>query len=107
MFLDILVGYFIRSSVRFAWLLRARNWTRSKAIVTSLSHTGNAYGGDVAEVYYKYYVDGVRYADVYKKAFIWPSSAKDYAKKFARGDEILIRVKPGNPAISIATIASV
>jgi hypothetical protein len=70
----------------------------------SSSYTQHAYGGDIAEVFYKYYVDGVSYADVHKKAFILPSSAKHYAERFAAGDELAIRVKPRNSAVSISCV---
>jgi len=70
----------------------------------SSSHTRGQFGGDVAEIFYKYYVDGMSYADVYRKPFIVESSAKDYAERFAAGNEIKIRVKPGKPSVSIACI---
>jgi hypothetical protein len=103
-FVDIFVGYFIRVAIRSMKVLRARTWPPAKASVMSSNCTQHAYGGDYAEVFYKYYVDGVSYADVHNKAFLLPSSAKFYANQFVPGSEISIRVKPGNPAVSIACI---
>ena len=103
-FVDIFVGYFIRIIIRSIRVLRARTWPGFKASVMSSNYTQHAYGGDIAEVFYKYYVDGLSYADVHKKAFILPSSAKRYAEAFAPGNDVAIRVKPGDPAVSIACV---
>ncbi len=70
----------------------------------SSSHTRGQFGGDVAEVFYKYYVDGISYADVHRKPFVVEALAKDYAEQFVYGNEIKIRVKPGKPSVSIACI---
>jgi hypothetical protein len=50
---------------------------------------------------YQYFVNGENDADVDAKPFFWPGSAKLYVQKFQRGDQLKIRVKPGDPSVSV------
>lgn len=52
-------------------------------------------------VYYQYFVNGENYADVDAKPFLWPGSAELYVRKFRRGDELTVRIKPGDPSVSV------
>jgi hypothetical protein len=46
--------------------------------------------------------DGQKFADGFVKPFIWDFSAKANADQFAKGMSFSVRVKPGQPGVSIA-----
>jgi hypothetical protein len=94
LWIDVLIAYLIRISIRGGKLLRSRSWPVFTAKVMSAATEGNR-----ALIYYQYFVDGESYADVNEKPFLW-GNAKEYARMFERGDELYVRVKPGNPSVS-------
>ena len=101
--LDLILGYCVRMLVRAVKVVSSHGWPESKATVMS-SNTRDTAFGPVAEVYYKYSVNGLSYADVCTKPFISDNSAKYYAQQFPSKSEITIRVNPRNPSTSIACI---
>jgi hypothetical protein len=62
----------------------------------SSSYTQHAYGGDIAEVFYKYYVDGVSYADVHNKAF-WGGAGRQVLTSQTTGQVQLLKPSGDEP----------
>jgi hypothetical protein len=100
-FVDIFVEYLFRVVGRIIKRRGSGTWPVVKATVTRSVCPNAMYGCDVAEVYYTYRVDGELYTGVNEKPFISHSSGEDYLNHFAPGTEIAVRVKPGNPSVSI------
>jgi len=94
--LDILIAFLVRISIRAVNLLRSWTWPVVKATVVS----ARPKDGCLAEIYYRYSLDGESYADVYKKAFC-VVDAGDYTRRFERGDELKVRVKPDDPSVFV------
>jgi hypothetical protein len=99
--LDIIVEYLVRVVMRIVQLLRSRPWPTATATVTSSSYVKAGFGCDIVNVSYKYRVNGESYAGVYKKPLFLGSFYRNYVTRFPSGTELIIRVKPGNPSISI------
>jgi hypothetical protein len=51
---------------------------------------------------FEYAMNGEKYAESFEKPFLVDSSAQVYAEQFPKGAAFKIRVKPGNPSVSIA-----
>jgi hypothetical protein len=95
-FIDVIVIYVVRVLLRATKLLRGWNWPVSAATVMSAVTEGKS-----GQIYYQYFVDGQNYADVDEKPFLLPGQADSYVRKFRRGDLLKVRVKPGNPSVSV------
>ena len=77
-YLDIFVEYLIRMAILSTKKYRTRAWPEIKASIMSAKCDPRPASCKVAEVYYKYYVDGLCYADVYREPFIWRDSGESY-----------------------------
>src|SRR2546422_3162328 len=99
--IDIYVEFLYRFVMGLLKRRGSGNWPEVKAEVMSSECPKAGYGCDVAEIYYKYRVNGELYTGIHEKGFIFHSSGENYASEFHLGREITIRVKPGEPSISI------
>jgi Protein of unknown function (DUF3592) len=100
-FVDIFVEYLFRVIVRMAKRRGSDTWPMAKATVTASGCPNAGYGCDVAEVHYTYRVDGELYTGTNEKPFISHNSGEAYVSRFIPGTEFSVRVKPGNPLVSI------
>ena len=104
-FADVIVGYFVtlfRIVSRIARARRSEGWPEITATVSGASCQTSFYlPRPVAEIIYTYRFDGGFYGGVDEKPFFVESSAREYARQFARGDSLVVRVKPGRPEVSI------
>ena len=55
----------------------------------------------MAEIRYTYRVDGEPFAGAYIKPFIFYVPGERYIKQFVTGAEFTVRVKPGDPLVSV------
>jgi len=92
--------YFARTLWRLVGLLRSRRWSTATATILGV-HLGKGFYNSVS-VDYEYGVDAPKYACTFVKPFIFESSAKAYADQLKRGMQFRIRIKPGNPEVSLA-----
>ncbi len=104
-FVDVIVGYFItlfRILVRIRRASKSKTWREVTAAVAGASCQTQAYAPrPVAEITYTYRIDGGFYGGVDEKPFFVDSAARDYVDQFTRGDALVVRVKPGEPEISV------
>lgn len=99
-FIDIVVEYLFRTIMRMVKRRGSRSWPIAKATVTS-SAFQHSNACDVAEVYYAYRIEGELYTGTNKKPFMSDHWAKDYVDYFPPDKEFTVRVKPGDPSVSI------
>jgi Protein of unknown function (DUF3592) len=106
-FADVIVGYIItliRIVVRRLRARESKDWQEITATVCGSSCRSSSYmPRPVAEIVYTYRVDGGFYGGVDEKPFFLKSSAEDFAKQFARGDSLVVLVKPEQPEVSIVS----
>jgi hypothetical protein len=100
-YFDVVIGYLIRTLIRMVKARRSNAWPVNKATVTSSYCPPFSYGGPVAEIGYTYIHEGGYYYGVHREPFLLDGSAKEYAARFLRGNGIVIRVKLGQPEISL------
>jgi len=100
-YFDIVIGYLIRTLVRFVKMRRSEAWPVEKGKLLSATCPQISYGGPVAEFRYTYIHDGEYYSGVHTKPFMLRSSAEEYAGQFPTGTDIPVRVNPAKPEISI------
>jgi len=97
---DIYIVYLFRIILRLANLLRSRKWT--KVTATALGSHPDLSPYPSVSVDYEYAVNGQKLAASFEKPFLLDSSAEVYAEQFKRGMGFKIRMKPGDPLVSVA-----
>jgi hypothetical protein len=98
-FLDIIIGYLIRSSIRLFRLSKTANWPVERGTVTSAACSGS-YGGPVSEITYTYMHAGEYYSGIHQQPFLSQNSAENYVAKFQPGSMIAVRINPKAPESS-------
>lgn len=99
--IDIYVEFLYRLVLSLLKRHRSSNWPRAEAEVMSAECPQATYGCAVAEVYYKYRINGELYVGIHEKGFITNSSGRDYTDEFPIGRKIIVRLKPEGPSVSI------
>jgi hypothetical protein len=100
--LDVYVEYLVRVLMRLVQVVRSNSWPIvSGKIHAAVFHQKTGLGCDSVEIFYEYNLDGQVYVGSYKNPFISPVLAERYVARFPKGTELLLRVKPGEPAKSL------
>jgi hypothetical protein len=103
--LGVLIGFLVSLFSMIVRTLRARrtsDWREAMATVVGASSQRSSFPPrPVAEIVYTYRIDGGFYGGVDEKPFFLATSAEEYAEQFAKGDDLVVRVKPGQPEKSI------
>ena len=99
-FVDIVIEYLLRNLTRAVRRRGSSAWPRATATVTS-SVFKKGYACYVAEVVYTYRVAGELYLGTEKKPFLSRDAGNAYAEHIIAGAEFTVRVKPGDPSISV------
>ena len=100
-YLDIIVGYLMRSLLRFVNVRRSQTWPVVTGTISSVTCPPAPFAGPIAEFGYTYIHEGDYYSGVHKTAFVLRSSAEDYVSHFAVGNQIGVRVDPSQPGKSV------
>ncbi len=100
-FIDVFVAYFFKTAVRWLHLSGSAVWPMVNAKVTASSCPPKVFGCSSAEIAYSYVLRGHVYTGLYEKAFISPSSAQEYARRFTSGKSLIVRVKPNMQETSV------
>src|SRR6266571_6183782 len=95
--IDILVEFLVRVVMRMMRIFRSSSWPTVNGKVTASTYQNAGYGCDVAEISYKYRVDGELYTGMYANLFISNVHGEDYVARLPVGTELVLRVKPGEP----------
>jgi hypothetical protein len=99
-YLDIIVGYLVRTLVRFVRIRQSEGWPVEKGTISSAVCAPASFG-QVAELGYTYIHKGEYYSGVHRKAFLLKSSAEAYLGQILVGAEIPVRVKPTQAETSV------
>ena len=103
-YFDIVVGFLIRTVIRFVKIRSSKTWPVEKGTISSATCPTAVYGGPVAELGYTYIHKGEYYSGVHRKAFMLKSSAEDYVSQIHVGSQIAVRVKPTHPETSVVAV---
>jgi len=100
-YFDIILGYFIRTLMRWIRMHRSAEWEIEKGTVSSVTCPVASYGGPVAEIGYTYIHRDEYYSGVHTEGFLLRDSAQQYADKFVLGAQVPLRVNPACPETSV------
>jgi Protein of unknown function (DUF3592) len=100
-YLDVLIGYAIRTLIRFVRTLQSEKWPVEKGTVSSAICPSAVYGGPVAEIGYTYIYNGEYYSGIHTKAFLLRESAQAYVSGVIVGGQMPVRVNPAQPERSV------
>ena len=100
-YFDILVGYLIRTLMRFIRMRRSSEWPTENGTVSSVTCPPASYGGPVAEIGYTYTHKGEYYSGVHTQGFLLRDSATEDADQFVLGAQVPLRVNPVRPETSV------
>jgi hypothetical protein len=104
-YLDVLVGYVIslfRMIARKRRAGRCKGWRETTATIAGIDCKASPFlSRPVVEFVYTYHLDGGFYGGVDERPFYFESSAKNYANKFTKGGNLVVRVKPGALEVSL------
>ena len=103
-YFDIVVGFLIRTVVRFVKIRSSKTWPVAKGTISSATCPTAVHGGPVAELGYTYIHQGEYYSGVHRKAFMLRGSAEDYVSQIVIGSQIAVRVKPTQPETSVVAV---
>jgi hypothetical protein len=99
--IDIFIEFLIRVIIRFFKARGSTSWRIAKAKVTSTNCRPGGFGCAVADVTYKYRLDGELYTGDDAVPFLFTDSAKKYVTDHPSSSDLLVRIKPGSPDQSI------
>lgn len=97
-----LLEYIGRVLLRVFRFMLSRKWEFVSGEVLGTGFLSSEYGCSVAEVYYEYFVGGVKNGGVHSKPFLSQSFGRRYAESFSKGAEFVVRVNPRKPSVSVA-----
>jgi hypothetical protein len=98
-FLDIAAEYLYRVVVSRFKIRQVRRWPVATGEIMDSDCPPVGYGCPVAEVHYKYVVDGETYTATHEKGFLFRSSGEHYTRLLAAGKQIVIRIEPDHPSV--------
>ena len=101
LFLDLWIEFAFRVIIRLFRDFTSRSWPINRAEATSVSYRPGVVGCALAEVTYKYKVQGETYTGFSAKPFLWGGSAKTYIEQHFVGSVFPLRVNPKRPDSSI------
>ena len=99
--LDIYVEYLFRVIFRFFKARGSTSWPVVTAKTTITNCRAGGFGCAVANIAYKYRVDGELYTGADSSPFVYTSSAKAYLEDHPPGTELVVRVRPNRPSYSV------
>jgi hypothetical protein len=93
--------FYLLRSIR-TWLASsgARKWATAAAIVTEDPVRVAGFPGSTVEVVYSYSVGGELYTGLHEEPE-FTGSGSEYMKRFPKGRSFVVRVKPGQPEVSV------
>lgn len=100
LFLDVFLGYLFRALAN-SWKCRGSGrWPSTNATVTAEPRQASGFGGTTIEVVYSYRFEGELYTGMHGEPVLF-SSAENYMARFTAGTSFIVRVKPGEPEVSV------
>jgi len=100
LFVDVFVVYVFKVVANWVRGRGSNKWPSAYATVTATPGRSPGYGGTSIEVVYSYRFKGELYTGIHEEPILF-GSAEDYAARFTTGTSLVVRVKPGEPEVSI------
>jgi Protein of unknown function (DUF3592) len=76
-------------------------WSLANATVTAPPISSSGIVCPTVEIVYSYRVQGELYTGFHEESFLLSDTAVDYVDRFGEGRNLVVRVKPDNPEVSV------
>src|SRR3974390_625422 len=96
--------YFLQVSQVWFSAIRSAKWPRAEAIVTAEPTRFTAFARWTVEVPYTYRVQGELYTGLHQEPSLGGVSSA-FLQRFAKGRHFVVRVKPGEPEVSVVRVS--
>jgi hypothetical protein len=95
------VAYAFSALVHWVRVCGTGQWPFINATVTAPPTRSSGLGCPRVEIVYSYRFKGELYTGIHEEPFLSTDSLADYVERFGEGRSIVVRVKPGNPEVSV------
>ena len=95
-----LVAFVFRSAWTWLSTSGSSDWPLAEAVITDEPVLVDGLGGSKVEIVYSYRVDGELYTGLHEEPG-FAGSASEYMERLTKGRGFIVRVKPGEPEISV------
>jgi hypothetical protein len=95
-----LVIYLFRSAWNWLSTYGSSEWPLAEAVVTDNPLRVQGFGRSTVEIPYSYRVQGELYTGLYEEPG-FGGSGSEYMERFPKGKSFVVRVKPGEPEVSV------
>jgi hypothetical protein len=93
------IGSSIKAIAHYVHSLGSGKWPKAEAIVSANPERFERFGGVTVEIVYSYRFKGELYTGLHEEACF--TSSNEYIERFAKGRPFIVRVKPGEPDVSL------
>jgi hypothetical protein len=93
--------YALRVIIRWPKVAGSGQWPLANATVTAPPRSSEGLGCPTVEIVYSYRVKGELYTGLHEEPFLSTGALTTYVERFGEGRHIVIRVKLGNPEVSV------
>lgn len=76
-------------------------WPSANATVTAPPRSFEGIGCPRVEIVYSFRVNGELYTGFHEEPFLSTNSLAEYVERFGEGRNLIVRVKPDNPEVSV------
>jgi hypothetical protein len=95
------IAYTFNAGAHWLRLCGTGEWPLAYATITAPPTSSPGLGCPKAEIVYSYRIDGELYTRIHGESLSMADSLAAYVARFREGRSLVVRVKPGNPDVSI------
>jgi hypothetical protein len=95
------IAYALNAAMHSVRVGTSLQWPLAIATVTAPPTSSSGFGRPSVEIIYSYRLDGELYTGIHEEVFLLARSVAEYLERFGEGRNIVVRVKPDNPEVSI------
>ena len=95
------IAYAFKASLHWMRICGSGHWPIANATVAAPPVSLSGFGCPSAEIVYSYRFDGELYTGIHEEPFLSTDSLTDYVERFGEGRSVVVRLKPGNPEVSV------
>ena len=95
------VAYAFSAIVHWLRVCGSGKWLLANATVSAPPLGSHGLGCPAVEIVYSYRFKGELYTGIHQEPFLSTDSLTDYVERFGEGRSVVVRVRPGNPEVSV------
>ena len=95
------IAYAFNVTAHWLQVCGSGKWLLANATITAQPIGSSRLGCPIVEIVYSYRYKGELYTGIHEEPFLLTESLTDYVARFGEGRSVIVRVKPGNPEVSV------